>query len=66
MNTPRDSRQLHNLRNVATHEDRDRYLQTLLKMLPTKIIPLTLSQQFQVAKMNRLISTPITQKPDTP
>jgi hypothetical protein len=39
-------------------------LRELLALLPTKVLPMSISQQFQVAKLNRLLSAPPTQAPD--
>jgi hypothetical protein len=65
MSPTNDHRQPNNPRNNLAHDEANLFLRKLLKLLPAKPIPLTLSQQFQVAKMDRLLNTPLGQKPDT-
>ena len=65
MKVSKDSRQPHNPRNAEFHDQSNAFLNKILKLLPTKIIPMTISQQFEAAKTNRLISTPLGTKADT-
>jgi hypothetical protein len=61
-----DGRQPMNRRNEEFYDHSNQFLAKLLKLLPTKIVPLTISQQFEVAKTNRLINAPMNTKPDGP
>jgi hypothetical protein len=65
MSLTKDHRQPNNPRNNFAHDEANLFLKKILKLLPEKPIPLTLSQQFQVAKTNRLLNTPLGGKPNT-
>jgi len=65
MRTLKDHRQPNNPRNNRDHDEVTDHLDSLLQLLPVKPIPLTISQQFQIAQLMRIESTPITEKPTT-
>jgi hypothetical protein len=65
MKPSKDPRQPMNPRNNHSYDYFQNDLGKLLELLPVKIKPLTISQQFEVTKMNRLLSAPAVQSQDT-
>lgn len=65
MCTEKDHRQPHNPRNNLFHDEAGAYLQSLLKLIPKKPVPLTMSQQFGMAQLKRLENAPITEIPSS-
>jgi hypothetical protein len=61
----KDHRQHGNPRNVEFHDNSQRFLKKLLKMLPVKPQPLSISQQLEVTKLIEAQNTPVTGKPIT-
>ena len=61
----KDHRQPNNPRNIQAHEESNRFLESLMRLLPVKPIPLTLSQQLKMTQLVKLENSPSTEKPNT-
>ena len=61
----KDHRQPNNPRNIQAHEEANKFLNSLLRYLPVKPIPLNLSQQLKATQLLRLLNSPNTEKPHT-